>query len=223
MKNKKLLLLFLVILISFVLLNNKSFASENTLTFKHNEEEITLQNFTFSNNPYAIISGDGSIRVFVYEGTIEEGYIYCPYIYYTGSRWELSFCSYSNDNDEISVKDSKLVFNIYTYDTENYTYTISYTGNWCSFSGGTEGVYYASPMCFIANGLGNVSSDNIKDNVFFQVAPLLQGVQVVEIAQVEEIPKAIAQTMKTIIPVGLVGLSIFLVIYLTKSVISRQM
>ena len=95
MKNKKLFLLFLIIFIFFILLNNECFASGNTLTFTHNEEDITLHNFTFSDKPYAIISGDGLIRVFVYENPMQEGYIYSPYIYWTGSRWELSFCSYS--------------------------------------------------------------------------------------------------------------------------------
>lgn len=197
------------------------FAATNDLNCKDLDEDVSFKNFPFFDKPFMTYSSDG---VFVYEGEIVEGYIYCPYVYFTGSRWEMSFCSYINDNGEIIVKDKRLQFNLYSYDKENFTYTISYTGDWCSFGGNTyEHVSYASPMCFIADGLGKVTSDNINNNVFFQRTPLQQTIQVVEITQVEEIPKAIIQVLKTIIPVGLVVLSIFLVIYLIRLVILRQM
>lgn len=62
---------------------------------------------------------------------------------------------------------------------------------------------------------------NSNGTIFFQKTPLLQGVQVVGVTQVEEIPKAITEVLKMIIPIGLVVLSIFLVIFLVRLVILR--
>lgn len=55
------------------------------------------------------------------------------------------------------------------------------------------------------------------DYVFFQVP--VQGVVVPALEKVEELPKAITETLKVIIPVGLVLLGIILIIYLIKRVI----
>jgi len=65
--------------------------------------------------------------------------------------------------------------------------------------------------------------NNYDNTIFFQKTPLLQGIQVVGITQMKEIPKVIIQIMKMIIPIGLVVLSIFLIIYLIRLVILRAM
>ncbi len=68
------------------------------------------------------------------------------------------------------------------------------------------------------------SSDILDEfgEVVFQSAPhLVEQVTIPEIQQVGEIPQAIAEVLKILIPIGLIVLSIGLVIYLTRLVISR--
>lgn len=87
-----------------------------------------------------------------------------------------------------------------------------------------EGNYNTDGLRHIiyTNSIVYTSLEGYKNNdIFFRATPL-QGVQVVEITQVEEIPKAITQILKTIIPIGLLILSIFLGIFLIRLVILRQ-
>lgn len=65
----------------------------------------------------------------------------------------------------------------------------------------------------------NIMDYNNSSETFFQKPPLV--VQLMEITQVEEIPKVIAEVLKLIIPIGLVVLSVVLIIYLVRLVILR--
>ena len=83
----------------------------------------------------------------------------------------------------------------------------------------------STSMAYFDNGKFFYSNYNIKDidgNLVFQVAPVtVEQVTIPEIQQVGEIPQAIAEVLKILIPIGLIVLSIGLVIYLTRLVISR--
>lgn len=66
--------------------------------------------------------------------------------------------------------------------------------------------------------------DSSKTELVFQRAPQkVEQVTIPTITQVEEIPQSMMETMKIVIPVGLIVLSIGLVIYLVRLVISRMM
>lgn len=72
-----------------------------------------------------------------------------------------------------------------------------------------QNIIYSSKDIYNING----------SDVFFQVP--VQGVVVPALGEAKELPKAIVETLKIIIPVGLVILGIGFVIYLIKSVILR--
>lgn len=72
-----------------------------------------------------------------------------------------------------------------------------------------QNIIYSSKDIYNING----------SDVFFQVP--VQGVVVPALGEAKELPKAIVETLKIIIPVGLVILGIGFLIYLIKSVILR--
>ena len=86
----------------------------------------------------------------------------------------------------------------------------------------------------ISNGLLFYSNNSVYDtsgNVVFPQAPAqgeqqqgeTQGIQTLTLEQAEQIPQAMTQTLRVVIPVGLVVFGIGLVIFLTRFLILRLM
>lgn len=106
----------------------------------------------------------------------------------------------------------------WTYRTQNTTMTVNNTGDWiCIYSDIDLHYWY----------YGAYNAETERDTYFFHLAPHggIQQVQVqqtiLQVEELEKIPQGITQTLMTIIPVGLLGLLIFLVIFLIRLVILR--
>ena len=101
-------------------------------------------------------------------------------------------------------------------------YALSDDGVWnrvqTNISGNGSNSDYMLLSCFVYSN-STVYTDIDKTDVFFQVPVQEVEVVVPALEKVEELPKAIVETLKVIIPVGLVLLGIILLIYLIKRVI----
>ncbi len=133
---------------------------------------------------------------------------------------------------------SLFVANKWTNTSRFYKCTIGGEYKYISCSGGFTRYfcYYNDPNTWVkyeencgAINFGNnvsllkYSTDNIymaldNDDLLFQVPPLYQIPRITEVA---EITKVVVGVLKAIIPIGLVVLSMVLLIFLIKSVISR--
>lgn len=187
-----------------------------------NSSSIKINNFTYDLSSY----NEGGIIIY----NIKEDNLYlyqhwrsshgdCGTVVHiiTENEDTFNFYSYCDHYKDLAN------LNTYKYNKETNTFEI------IASVGGTYSFSFNKSQYKYVYGFNKVYTDNTLTTEydftkcdFFLKTPL-QGVQVVEITQVEEIPKAIAETMKTIIPIGLIVLSIFLIIYLMKSVIFRQM
>lgn len=208
-KNYKIFIIcFLFILLTSLCVSNvyATNYNENSIEIEYNDKVIvfptTLENLNCKFTDYNYVlsyCNDGKYWLNFCMAESIEKCMHVPYSFMGDLYHRVLFKNKSGEN-----------LTEYRYYFEN--------NKWVCRDNGTDGLVRNSVVDYI---LSNNDIYNENNTIFFQKTPLFKGVQVVEITQVEEIPKAITETMKTIIPIGLVGLSIFLMIYLIQLVISR--
>lgn len=208
-KNHKIfVIVFLSIMITFLCLSNvyATNYNENSIEIEYNDKVIVFPtllenlNCKFTDYNYTLsYCDDGKYWLNFCMAENVEKFVHVPYSSFGSLYHRLLFKNKSGEN-----------LTEFRYYFEN--------NKWVCRDSGTDGLVRNSVVDYI---LSTSDIYNENDTIFFQKTPLFKGVQVVEITQVEEIPKAIAETMKTIIPIGLVVLSIFLMIYLIRLVILR--
>lgn len=210
LKNNKFLIVFTLIIIFLLLFITNSFASYDFTTPDGVEYSCPDLPSDFTEDTIFLITttGNGYYYILKFDSVPYDNKIYR---YYDGKGTTLDSVNYYYYSSEGVIGTYDIYYN------ENHKNYISLATNRQNIT--SYDILYRLSLVYSSHF--NVYNEN--NTIFFQKTPLQQTLQVVEITQVEEIPKAIAQTLKTIIPVGLVVLSIFLVIYLTKSVIFRQM
>lgn len=196
-KKNKVILILLCIALIFCITGTSCYASNFNIEFSYNNKDYNLtipEELAGEGYNYFIVANSSGIPI--------------KCVYY---RKDNSNCFYVEKNTDgnyhflvcnndclflLNYKDNGFVW--HKYDRTGYV-----------MSSSDYIIYSTRDICYT------------DDTIFFRNPPLQQGIQVVEITQVEEIPKAIAETMKTIIPIGLLVLSIFLMIYLIRLVILR--
>ena len=207
LKNKLLLMFLLILLIFFNL--NTVFASSTSFESTNNSGTVT---FTKTNGIWSVVgkfcgtdisytynvqdTSDYYIIPFVTEksiGTINYNYFKVP----SNSNY---FAKALNDNNSTDY-----FYFAFNCDKDYYFNTDLVSANTAT------NMYNRStyPMCKV------YAKDS--DDVLFHCP--VQGVVVPALGEAKELPKAIVETLKMIIPVGLVLLGIILLIYLIKRVI----
>ena len=205
--NKILLILSIVLLFGFVFINNNIFAAETG-------KQITANNITFtipSNIDNYIIA-----QRYPYDDVEYYVLLYSDY----GSYWKVS--QYRDD-----------YFGVQCFSDENFTHEVSYTRIFTnrverdftnpttSRSGqGDFSIYY--DVNYSTVDIYNTD----RTSIFFQKTPVVVETPEVEIPAletVEQIPEAMKETMKIVIPVGLAILGIGLVVYLIKFLKSQML
>ena len=210
-KNNKFIIIFILFILFICLSLNNVYAtnsSTDNIEVKYKDKTITFptllenQNCNFTEYYYTLS--------------------YC-----SDNRYWLNFCKEEDINKVIYMPYKswgtdmhKILFN--NKKGDNLTEFRYYLDNnkWVMRDSGTDGLVRNTLVDFILSTNDIYNEDG---TIFFQKTPLLeqQVVEIMEITQVEEIPKAIAEVMKMIIPIGLVVLSAVLIIYLVHLVISR--
>lgn len=192
MKNKILTVSIIFILISFIFINNSVFAVTK-------EDLVDVSQLDLSKYPSGYSLDNGYIMVVnnsIYDIIIMPDN-------FTGTLlWEGT--------------------RIYTSDSSNYLCIRMYD---VSF-----GDYFVSNSCTNNTEIfyGTMNVYNSSGEVVFQQAPVTEQpetipetVEIPAVETVEQIPVAMVETLKMIIPVGLVVLSVVLLIYLTRQLICR--
>lgn len=205
LKNKKIIIISLIFLILFSCVNS-CFATTDKpdYTFILNDNRtIVINNMPTTSNHFIVQYWDFNGWYCITE------YIGSDFAYYKQSGKYI----YAYNSEGMAITDSSY-YNTYQSKNQNADCTFTITpgknsadSNYITYFGGSSDTIY------------------LEDNtIFFQLTPpVTEELQIVKLTQVEEIPKAIVETLKKIIPVGLVVLSIFLIIYLMKLVIFLQM
>lgn len=193
MKNKILTISIIFILLSFIFINN-AFAFE---LFNANNTQIILPDLP-NGEPVS--------------------YVYCCI-----DNWHsLSFSYVEGSYFKIHHNDgSYIVFECYNSNGEKISFT-TYGSNGTQPSSWTsrkENTDNNIPVSSYNSGLYAGTLYNTDGTIFFPKTPLTVEIPAVE--TVEQIPTAITETLKMIIPVGLVVLSVVLLIYLTRRLIYR--
>ncbi len=234
LKNKKILIIFILIFSLLLVFTSNSFASIDIVKDKVN---YSFPDLPYKDRPYFILGTPESPELFQPYYSIEE----FKSIYGLDNNYQYEYLIANNYTNNVTLH---LAFVFCYKDNGEYKYytTVHENRGWSNarykivngkwqLDGRTgdvatrkENIFASSQNIYYERGLTGVTQNSTFntsiDNAFFQKTP--PQVTVVEIAQVEEIPKAIVGVMKTIIPVGLVVLSIFLIIYLIRLVILRQ-
>lgn len=210
-KNKlfTILLLFIILISSFSKVFAYDTVCENGTTYTFSDKIVDyLKTTEYFNENYTCIGflwNNQKYYVFFYENTAD---LKVHFYRVNGVRWEFYTSS--------GAKGVHM-----TFDTSgNYLDTINGVGNvtdgykfWDWFGGAVT-----SNNILLANGKIYGSDSNL----FFQMPPpIVEEITITEIAKVEELPEVIVKTMKTIIPIGLKILSMVLIIFLVRLVISQ--
>lgn len=200
-KNKRNIIILLVFLILFSFVGN-CFATTDSPDYYF----VISDSRTIIINNIPTTSKHFIVQYWDYNGwyCITE-YVGSDFAYYKQSGKYI----YAYNSEGVAITNSSY-YNTYKSNNQNANCTFTVTNgknsadnNYITYFGGSTDTIYLED-----------------DTIFFQVAPPLE-VQLVEITQVEEIPKAIAEVLEMIIPIGLVVLSVVLIIYLVQLVISR--
>lgn len=237
LKNYKFLIIFIFIFSILLLCANNSFAS---IDITKDNISYSFPDLPYKDRPYFILGTPDSPELFQPYYSVQE----FKSIYNLDNTYQYEYLIANNYTNNVTMH---IAFMFCYKDIGEYKYytTVHQNSGWSNarykivngkwqLDGRTgdvatrkDNILASSQNIYYEQGIGkagltqNATFDTSIDNAFFQKTP--PQVTVVEIAQVEEIPKAIVGVMKTIIPVGLVVLSIFLVIYLIRLVILRQM
>ncbi len=213
MKNKLLIsfILFVTILSFFTC----SFASSSSLSFEYHTGEII--EFELSDELSSLAY---NCVIYQHYHSTRGGVPSHTYIMFVGS----------NDAFDINSSHSGFIssspcyyyyYDIYnsttldTFKTNINTFSLSDLNSNTGFSSSSLG---DDGGCIVSYSNFDLYDEN--DNLVFQ-APQVNKVVIPAIQQVEEIPQAMGQMMRILIPIGLIVFSIGLVIYLTRLVISR--
>lgn len=194
LKNKLfiILLLFFIIVFSFV---------ANSFAFVYNGTNGDSYDF-----PGFPIVGDSAYYIVFYtdgasgSNPYDSGY-YFAYVTYDSGNYK-----YIDENDHIFTFDE----NPYLYHLENNSWVFKGQHSYCN-------------MILLSIYSSDIDIYSINSGeIFFQGAPqIVEQVTIPAIQQVEEIPQAMSEVLRILIPVGLIVLSIGLVIFLMRLVISR--
>lgn len=198
LKNKFFIILFLffIIVFSFTV---KSFASlniniGNELNSFPDLPDVMGDKTEFNFNNYIVVKGED------FNGSI----LYELYIYESNSVLA--------NHDGYTLHACKNGSTIYMYRLQDNSWIFWGVTSYYDFS-----TQYNSYTYYTSSDILNEAGE-----VVFQSAPhLVEQVTIPAIQQVEEIPQAMSEVLKILIPVGLIVLSIGLVIFLTRLVISR--
>lgn len=170
----------------------------------------------------------------IYDDIIDNNSVYSLIISDARSRWDSEGMILTKSDNETGY------YKLYVYDTSKITATftdncLKYT---CSGFTRLDYLYYTKEGHFISkynndtlsSGGQKVYNTTTEDYLYSRLTIYDNNGNVVnpyqpvlfQITQVEQIPEMITKIMKVIIPVGLVVLSVVLLIYLIKSVISHM-
>ena len=168
------------------------------ISYSNTEAHYTLLNFVFCDEELVLKKGDNGNYTGYIKGHVNDWSNIEPSDY---NFKVLSYTLYSSNLDSFLSEISTIDFD--SISDENFS---------CIFGGTalSEGSIIYS----------NFDVYDVEDHLVFQ-APQVNKVVIPAIQQVEEIPQAMGQMMRILIPVGLIVFSIGLVIYLTRLVISR--
>lgn len=225
MKNKILTINIIFILISLIFINN-SFAYTATEDIVYTEPTnsylstaITELQKTYPEEEFYYVYGYSYGPRCFYLTFFEKHYLKIkPYLLeptYTFQNNDYYAIKVSNDKTTVSASVYKVFDSSYSLDG-NYTYEDCVPA-FTMYSNSTE------PVEFTANF--NVYTNSSGTDFFFN-SPVTEPeipetVEIPAVETVEQIPTAMVETMKMIIPVGLVVLSVVLLIYLTRRLIYR--
>ena len=196
LKNKILLIVFLILMFILFLNTSNVFASFN---FTYNDTKYTVPDIPTDYPYYLIIDkGSGVFRLFMCENEM---------IFKTATL--------ANGSKVISLHSTVSGGTIYQYTNlagDNVTISDSYrslgTGTSLGIDYNTVSIVYSNHDLYHGEEL-----------VFQSPVTEVPGVQIPALETAEEVPQAMTQTLKILIPVGLIVLSVGLVIYLIKRVI----
>ncbi len=190
--HKVLPILAIFILVTFVFINNNCFAG---MDFTVTDEIIKKSENIAGINNYIILTDYSTVFLLVLPTDVSRVYV------------------------EKSSGYGGEIYNYINNTTNNGLFTLYRLSN-NEFIGGTTHITFNQVRTFsFWYSTIDIMEGSKGDTVFFQKTPVVV-IPILETA--EQIPTAMATTLRLIIPIGLIILSMVLVIYLTKSVIWRM-
>ena len=237
--NKILPLLSIVLLFSFIFINNNIFAAciDTNYDYLYNYNNITNSNIDSQVqniiNDERVVSGE--YYYFCYYNTGDKSYmtVLIPKNVVTTNSFR--FLNFYQDSEKCQS------FGLFLSNDKIENSVIRVSGvkgydNVNSFNLWVGGYYDEANKCFNIPFASNFDKDIIYNcsngdiKPFFQVPPVVETpeittpeVEIPALETVEQIPEAMKETMKVVIPVGLVILGIGLVVYLIKFVKSQML
>lgn len=220
MKKLLYILIFFVCILASYFLTNSVFADNtNTFVFHNNiiDKDCTVvkpsslpDDFIYS---LVIVSFDTNSN----KGDYNVNFFFSntPLFIDTSSsvRWGIEFSS----GEGLGVYHCSLSSRYYS------SYDLSDKFNYFSFHASgfsSSSLLYTSSLP-ISISYSNYNVYDCNNNLLFQVAPVVEQITIPEIQSVEEIPQAMGEVMKIMIPIGLIIFGIGLLIYLIRLVISQ--
>ena len=206
MKNKILPILCIFILVGCLFINNNVFATEYTIT-----EDRLNSILDYVQNNYYYLNGNSN---FCITPSFNDGSDY---------SYDLTF--FPDDNSiKYYISSENRIFSTSSFDSHLHDVktdgSISFRVTWNNFAR----IRYSQPFY----STFDIYTDSSCSEIFFQKTPVTETpettpdkVEIPAVETVEQIPVAMMETLKMIIPVGLVVLSVVLVIYLTRRLISH--
>lgn len=201
--HKILPIISIILLCSFVFINNSVFASSSiNVNYNGNSVELpSISTIDFSSYDnfdsscdYLIFYGWNAYRIAV----LPKGY-------------SLKIYSYNNGTG-LCMEDNSTTMLHYYFSNDSWVFAES--NPWLDHIA-SDGWFYSTVDIYNKNS----------EEIFFQKTPVTTpaAVEIPALEKVEQIPEAITTTLKLIIPVSLIVLSIFFVIYLMRRLIYRSL
>lgn len=201
--HKILPIISIILLCSFVFINNFVFAS-SSINVNYNGNSVELPSIsTIDFSSYD--NFDSSCDYFIF-------YAWNNYrLFVIPKNCELKIYSFNNGTGVHIEDDSTKMLHFYF---NNNSWVFSEKAHWLDHIS-SDGWFYSTV---------DIYKDN-SDEIFFQKTPVTTpaAVEIPALEKVEQIPEAITTTLKMIIPVSLVVLSVILLIYLMRRLIYRSL